>query len=150
MFVYLDPLGGVWKAEPRPRTYSLQAASAGVILNGPHETHALADEGPTIIPGTLFGGSKCAKFEVSGPMPLYPDPCKDRKSRSPNSGFWYSCGIDYRTQRGIYFVDPRRGLGNVSAQTMRNQQWICFLDVPRPYGQVPIQAGLWISTFVRV
>ena len=41
----------------------------------------------------------------------YPDPWEDPKSRTPNSGLQNSYGVDYRTLRGIYFLDAPRGLG---------------------------------------
>ena len=39
----------------------------------------------------------------------YPDRQEDPKSRSPDSELWYSYGVDYRTLRWIYFLDPPRG-----------------------------------------
>ena len=43
--------------------------------------------------------------------PPNPDPREDPKSRSPNSGLYYSYGVDYGVLRWIYFLDPPRGLG---------------------------------------
>ena len=48
-----------------------------------------------------------------------PDPRTDPKSRSPNSGLYYSYGVD----RWIYFLDPPRGLGSV---------WSTYHTIPRP------------------
>ena len=46
---------------------------------------------------------------------LYPDrPREDPKSRFPNFGLEYSYGVYYGTLRGIYFLDPPRGLGKES------------------------------------
>ena len=52
--------------------------------------------------------SKKPSWKVGGPVL---DPWEDPKSRCPNSGFQDSYGVDYRTLRGIYFLDPPRGLG---------------------------------------
>ena len=40
-------------------------------------------------------------------------PWEDPKSRSPNSGLWYSYGVEYRTLtlRWIYFLGSAQGLG---------------------------------------
>ena len=44
-------------------------------------------------------------------LQFYPDPWEDPESRTPSSGLQNSYGVDYRTLRGIYFLDPPRGLG---------------------------------------
>ena len=41
-----------------------------------------------------------------------PDPRKDPKSTTPNSGLQNSHGVDFRTLRWMYFLDPLRGLGD--------------------------------------
>ena len=38
-------------------------------------------------------------------------PGRIHKVEPPNSGFYSSCGVDDRTLRGIYFLDPPRGVG---------------------------------------
>ena len=43
---------------------------------------------------------------LSPEVSSYPDPWKDPESRSPNSGLQDSYSVDYRTFRGIYFLDP--------------------------------------------
>ena len=43
-------------------------------------------------------------------MVSHPNHHKNPKSRSPNSGLWYSYAVDYRTLRWIYFLDLSRGL----------------------------------------
>ena len=42
-----------------------------------------------------------------------PRPLEDPESRSPDSAFQYSYGVDYINLRGIYFLDPLRGLGKL-------------------------------------
>ena len=46
-----------------------------------------------------------------------PDLLEDPKRRPPNSGLQYSYGVQYRTVRGGYFLDPPKGLGF---------SWPCF------------------------
>ena len=40
-----------------------------------------------------------------------PDPCEDPKKSTPPSKLQNSYGVDYRTLRGIYFLDQPMGLG---------------------------------------
>ena len=59
------------------------------------------------------GSQECLKFSH---CLRNPDPREDPKSRSPNFGMQYSYGVDCRTLRWIYFLDPPSGLGRHRAQ----------------------------------
>ena len=78
----------------------------------PHDKNttntSLSTIGPS--PGSCTSNKQCTWSHLNL-LTLIPNPWQDPQSRSPNSGLQNSYGVDYRTFRGIYFLDLSRRLG---------------------------------------
>ena len=56
-------------------------------------------------------------------------------SRSPNSGLDYSYGVEYRTPRWIYLLDPPKGPGKQGPSKPKGFEMALLSRFPTPFGR---------------